>query len=283
MPGPRSRGAGARAVWLVVLLLACGPSSEVRVYSVRGVVRDVQPELGQVVVAHEEIPGLMPAMTMNFDVADAGLLERLAPDQVIEFELEVTPKRYRILAARVRGEAFGGPEAPRLAGVVVEREPAPAFQLLDQDGRPLALAHQAGKAVLLDFVYTRCPGPCPILTGLLLDVQRQLPDAIRPRIHFLSVSLDPAHDTPAVLRDWAQARGLDLARWSLLTGSVPEVEAVLKEYGVGSVRQPDGEIDHLVVTFLIDGEGRIARRYVGLDHEPARIAADLVRVAGAGS
>ena len=70
---------------------------------------------------------------------------------------------------------------------------------------------------------------------------------------------------------------MDLANWSLLTGDNEEVAAVVKSYGVGSVRSADGiTIDHRVASFLVDGNGRIAKRYMGIDHEPAEIAADVI-------
>jgi len=136
--------------------------------------------------------------------------------------------------------------------------------------------------VLLDFIWTRCPGPCPILTGLHVKLQQQLPPALRERTQFVSISLDPVRDTPAVLRDYAKTRGADLAGWSFLTGPPDEVDAVIKSYGVGSAKAPDGQIEHVVATFLIDGAGRIARRYIGLEgHDPAELLRDLERLASA--
>jgi len=134
--------------------------------------------------------------------------------------------------------------------------------------------------VLLDFVYTTCPGPCPILTGLHVEVQRKLDPVLRDRVHFVSITLDPVHDSPFALLQYARHRGADLRDWSFLTGPPDEVEAVVKAYGVGSSRQPDGKIAHLVVTFLIDGEGRIAQRYIGLEEvDPALLRADLETLA----
>ena len=76
----------------------------------------------------------------------------------------------------------------------------------------------------------------------------------------------------------AEARGADLASWSFLTGPPEVVDAALRAFGVGKSPGKDGEIDHLVVTFLVDPEGRIARRWVGLDHEADEILADLERM-----
>jgi len=155
---------------------------------------------------------------------------------------------------------------------------APDFALIDQEAQPLSLAALRGKVVLLDFVYTRCPGPCPILTGVHRSVRDGLSEADRPAVQLVSITLDPEHDTPAVLREYASKRRIDAEGWSFATGPTADVDALAHAYGVGSVRQPNGEIEHTVATFLIDREGRIARRYLGTTHEPDAIRADLERL-----
>lgn len=260
----------------VLLVSACSRSKH---YHARGVVEDVQAETRQILIAHEDIPGLMPAMTMNFDVADPHLLETLAPGDAIDFEVEFTGKAYVVTQATVRerGVATGGAQ---LGQVAPANDPAPPFRLIDQDGNPRSLEEWRGQLVLLDFIWTRCPGPCPILTGLHVKVQRDLPPALRDKVRFVSISLDPVRDTPAALREYAARRGADVATWSFLTGPPDEVDAVIKSYGVGSAKAPDGQIEHVVATFLIDGEGQIARRYIGLEgHDPAELRRDLERLA----
>lgn len=250
-------------------------------YHARGVVEDVQPETGQIVIAHEDIPGLMPAMTMNFDVVDRKLLETLTHGDAIDFDVEFTGKAYIVTRATVRerGVATGG--SGQLGNIAPADDPAPPFQLVDQDGNSRSLEEWRGKVVLLDFIWTRCPGPCPILTGLHVDVQRRLPEALRDRMRFVSITLDPVRDTPAVLREYAQKRGADLAGWSFLTGAPDVVDAVIKSYGVGSAKSPDGQIEHVVATFLIDPNGRIDRRYIGLEgHDPAELLRDIERLVG---
>jgi protein SCO1/2 len=269
-----------RLAWLVALAaLASACPRGVRVYDARGVVRDVQKEYAQLVIEHEDIEGLMPAMTMNFGVADPALLETLEPGDRIEFRLEVTPKSYRVLEAKVVGEE-GGASGGGFGAAPADRDPAPAFRLTDQAGRPVALADLAGRVVLLDFVYTSCPGPCPILTGRHADVQRALAPELRAKTWFVSITLDPEHDTPERLAAYARARGADLANWSFLTGPPAEVDAVLAGYGVGRTRVAGDEIEHYVVTFLIDADGRIASRFVGTEDEPGSLVRAIERLAG---
>ena len=119
-----------------------------------------------------------------------------------------------------------------------------------------------------------------MLTSAHVTLQRSLPPELRARTRFVSISLDPVRDTPMALRAYGLARGADLTGWSFLTGPPEAVAAVVKAYGVGTVRRPDGQIDHLVATFLIDGEGQIAQRFIGLEHEPEELLRALEGLGG---
>jgi protein SCO1/2 len=145
----------------------------------------------------------------------------------------------------------------------------------------VSLSDLRGRAVLVDFVYTTCTGPCPILTSRQVEIQRALPADVRERVHFVSITLDPAHDTPEVLASYARARGADLSGWSFLTGPEPDVAEVVRRFGVGSLRAPDGTIEHTVATFLVDGQGTIAKRWLGLQDGTGAIGAEIARVARA--
>ncbi len=261
-------------------LWACGEDPATHGHPARGVVRDVLPAEGQVVIEHEEIPGLMPAMTMSFDVPDRALLATLAPGQTIEFRVEHTQKTYRVIAATVTGAAGSAGASGGFSDLAQARDPAPDFALTDQNGNRLTLADLRGKLVVLDFVYTSCQGPCPMLTSAHVTLQRSLPPELRARTRFVSISLDPARDTPMTLRAYGLARGADLTGWSFLTGPADTVAAIVAAYGVGSLRRPDGQIDHLVATFLIDGDGQIAQRYIGLEHEPEELLKALEGLSG---
>jgi protein SCO1/2 len=259
---------------LAALLFACRVSPQ-EVYEVTGEVRGVDAAQRQVKIAHEEIPGFMPAMTMSFDVASTELLEGVTVGAQVRFSLERRGTRLRITALEVLTPGAAG-ESGRIAPD--PPEDAFDFRLVDQRGEPLSLSDLRGRAVLLDFVFTRCPGPCPILTTAHVGLQRSLPARIAERTHFVSISVDPAHDTPDRLREYAEARGADLSTWSFLTGEVPDVEEVLRRYHLGTIRQPDGTIDHVVATFLIDPEGRIVQRYLGLEHAATQILGDIEEV-----
>jgi protein SCO1/2 len=267
---------------LLLLALACGDGG--KRHEARGVVREVVREYQQIVIAHQDIPGLMPAMTMNFDVADPKLLDAAQKGDAVAFTVEFDGRHYEITELRVLGpgEADAGGDLSLANLAAADRSPAPPFALVDQNAVPLALADLRGQAVLLDFIWTRCPGPCPVLTGIMADVQQALPPEVRARTRLVSITLDPANDTTEALHAYARKRALDTSGWSLLTGSQEQVDAVTRGYGVFAARAADGTIDHLVAIFLIDPEGRIAERYIGLDHQPAEIAKDVARILGQG-
>ncbi len=267
------------AAVLVLLCTACGSNEHHGV----GIVKDARPDLRQVLLQHDDIPGLMPAMTMNFDVADPALLDGVAPGDQVRFTVQADGSHYRIVAIeplQVSGDETH-PQTDTAEGfddVAPQDDPAPPFALTDQDGNSVSITSLRGTSVLLDFVYTRCPGPCPVLTSMHVALQKAIPEALQSSVRFVSISLDPSNDTPAAMRDYAVARGADLTGWSFLTGEPAQVDAVLESYGVGAVREASGQIQHIVVTFLIDGRGRIAKRYFGLDHDTKEYLHDLSRV-----
>lgn len=270
------------ALAAVLGLLSC---ERAETFDARGVVRAVRASERQVEIEHGEVPGLMPAMTMSFDVADAALLAGLAPGQYVEFRIARAGDRFEIVAIEAPGAPAGAAGVSGVSGKGSDRladagDLAPDFALIDQDAQPLSLASLRGRVVLLDFVYTRCPGPCPILTGIHRKVRDNLSETDRASVQLVSITLDPEHDTPAVLREFASARRIATQGWSFATGPIDDVAAVARAYGVGSVRAPSGEIEHTVATFLVDRDGHIAKRYLGTTHGADAIRADIEALLG---
>ena len=269
------RGALAFAAACVCALALLACDDGVRRYTVRGTVHDVKADRQQVLVEHEDIPGLMPAMTMSFDVATPELAGRMRSGQVIEFELEADGHGYVIVAFEAVGEAPEEEGWVRFGDALLRSDPAPDFALTDQTGAALSLSDLAGKVLLVDFIFTTCPGPCPILTSQHVRAQRMLPESTLGRAHFVSISVDPENDTPEALEAYGAARGVRFDDWSFLTGTPEEVGPVLEAFGVGRTRSDDAALEHTVITYLVDGQGRIVKRYFGLEHEPKKLASDV--------
>lgn len=123
-----------------------------------------------------------------------------------------------LLLARPRG-----PD-PRLPDEGVAGAVLPAFTLTDQDGKPLTRDSLLGHYTIVDFIFTNCPFICPAMTGNM----KMLQDDLRGTgVKFLSVSVDPAHDTPARLKAYAVEHGADPARWAFATGEFETVKAIV--------------------------------------------------------
>ncbi|HXS98931.1 MAG TPA: SCO family protein [Candidatus Limnocylindrales bacterium] len=137
--------------------------------------------------------------------------------------------------------------------------PAPAFRLTDQGGHPFDSHALAGHIWVADFVYTTCPGPCPMMSSQMHRLQDATAAEELTDVRFVSFTVDPAHDTPPVLAAYSKHFKADPARWTFLTGPQPEMNAV----GMGFKLNPiDGSLDHSTRFALVDRRGRIRGFYL---------------------
>lgn len=155
---------------------------------------------------------------------------------------------------------------------------APGFELTNQDGARVKLSDFRGKVVLMNFVYTSCPGACHLQNFDLLMVRKGLDEASRQGLVLLSISFDPEVDTPQVLKEYAAARSFDVPGWHFLTGTPDEIARVTEAYGVvyelvppeehvhpGGEVHPHGRgFNHLNQAFLIDQQGMGRKAYLGI-------------------
>jgi protein SCO1/2 len=153
--------------------------------------------------------------------------------------------------------------------------PAPAFALLDQDGARFTLDDLRGKVAVVTFIYATCTDTCPLLTAKMASMREALAADFGPRVRFVSITVDPAVDTPAVLRGYANAHGADLAGWSFLTGSPAAIDNVVRSFGAFAKRTQAGAVDHLFLTSLLDRQGRIRVQYLGYRFKPDEMLQDV--------
>lgn len=159
-------------------------------------------------------------------------------------------------AAPVRPAASATYQLPRIF-------PAPDFSLVNHLGTRTRLRAFRGHVVLLTFVYANCPGACPLVTGKLLALHRELKQETsrRAQVQLLSVSVDPENDTPAALAAYARSLGVRDRSWLFLTGSEVEVHAVLDAYDLWRKKLPSGLVDHVMRVYLIDRRGDVREIY----------------------
>lgn len=201
-----------------------------------------------------------------------------------------------VSALAVRG-LFSGGRASLVGGApgpLPTLGEVPAFSLVERSGRPLARDDLRGSVWVVDFVFTRCSGSCPMMASAMSRVQEDLRQT--PRVRLLSVTVDPEHDTLEVLREYAQGVAADSTRWLWATG---EKEAVFRlsrdgfrlgvgEEGADSAQAARAardvateEILHSQYLVLVDDHGRIRGYYDGMDEAAVgRLIEDARRLAG---
>jgi protein SCO1/2 len=175
-----------------------------------------------------------------------------------------------LLTTSIYAEAHGASERERLPVV----GQAPDFELIDQDGSLFSLAKLHGQVVVVTFIYTTCTDTCPLLTAKLASLQTPLASDLAHGLHFVSITVNPATDTPAVLRSYAKAQGANLTNWSFLTGPPVAIDDVIRSYGAYAGRSNQG-VDHLLLTSLIDRKGQIRVQYLGYLFETDEMLRDI--------
>lgn len=277
-PAPAS-GRSRALAWLVLLLLAlAGPHSwhscraGTTNYLAQGVLKEVRQEERQLIIDHEEIPNFMAAMTMPFSVKNAAMLTNAAIGDRIAFRLHVTESDSWVdhierLAPRLgRAKNLSGladkPALPEVEASSTDRAPNPLrdYKFTNELGRPVSLGDLRGQAIALTFFFTRCPIPqyCPRLSRNFEEVQRKLSLMVNAPTnwHLLSVTFDPAHDTPEVLRTYAASYHYDRAHWSFLTGPSDKIAELARLCDV-TFEPASGFYNHNFRTLIIDASNRL--------------------------
>jgi protein SCO1/2 len=273
------------ALLLAAVAVACrekpaAPArSEGRSYDLRGVVVEVHPERREIVVRHEAVAGYMPAMTMPFPVADdPRSIAQLAPGDKITAVLRVRGEDVHLEDLSVTGSEEPAGGIPKLDPAMVVRvgQPFPDFTLTDQDGRRVSLSSFRSEPVVVSFVYTRCPvsWACPMTLSKLARAAAKAASAGVSRFHILVVTMDPAYDTPRVLKDYSRQVDMGGGHWSFLTGDLATIAPVAEHLGLLFYRE-QGQITHSLLAAVVGADGRLAAKHEGRDWTPEEIAADL--------
>ncbi len=154
--------------------------------------------------------------------------------------------------------------------------PAPDFTLTSQDGLTVSLGDFRGKVIAVTFIYTSCPDICPMLTANMARVQNRLGSAFGPKIAFVSITVDPEHDTAQVLKQYAQDFGADLKGWTFLTGDPTIIRHLALSYGIFARAGTEGNVDHTFLTSLVDPDGILRVQYLGVRFDPEEFRSDLL-------
>jgi protein SCO1/2 len=256
-------------------------------YRLRGTVVRTDAATGEVALNHDAIPGFMDAMTMPYKLKDPNILSELHPGDVLTADVLVSQDHNAdVLLDHIVVIAQGKPDyRPAVSyHVPAPGDAVPDFRLRNQDGRPIRLAQFKGQALLITFIYTRCPLPdfCPRVTHNFAEVNRELAanPALYAKAHLLCVSFDPEHDTPERLRAYgAQYIGSDAVgafdHWDFAVPDEPVLKQMAQYFDVGMSDAADGSITHTLSTTLIGPDGKVVRFYPGNEWTVEQVAADV--------
>jgi protein SCO1/2 len=266
-----------------------------KIYHLRGKVVSTDAARGEVTLDHEAIPGFMEAMTMPYKLKDASILSELRPGDVITADVLVSPDPdadYLLDHIVVVAQAKPDYKPGVFYHVPAPGDTVPDFKLRNQDGRPIHLGQFKGKALVVTFIYTRCPSPdfCPRVTRNFAALEKQLAanPALFAKTHLICISFDPEHDTPERLRAYgATYIGSDaksaFTHWEF---AVPE-KSVLAEmasfFDLGMTSEADSTITHTLSTTLIGPDGKVARFYPGNEWTPEQVLVGLKQLAASAS
>lgn len=142
--------------------------------------------------------------------------------------------------------------------------PAPNFSLINQDGQPINLLALRGKVVFVNFIYTRCLDVCPVVTRQLRELQEKLGTRMERDVLFVSISVDPQHDTPKVLKQFGERHKADFRSWLMLTGSKEEISKVRRGFDLSAQKteKQSGALDtqHTTAVYVVDRNGMVAEK-----------------------
>lgn len=281
----------------ISLLAACKPptgatntSAGAERYPLRGKVVSVDKAAKTASIKHEDIPGLMPAMTMDFHIKEDWVWEDLLPGAEIRAELVVDKQakdpywleKIGILAASIPGQ-----ETPPVNDNFAQiGNPVPDFTLTNQDGKKISIKDFKGKPLAVTFIYSKCPLPeyCIKMSTNFSDLANQLmaDPAQKDKFRLLSISFDPANDTPEKLRSYGlgylgKGAKPDFSVWQLAVGKDEEVRKIADFFGLRYEIDPNDKanFNHSLRTAVIAPDGTVKKIIAGNTWTPAELLREL--------
>jgi protein SCO1 len=286
----------ALACFTALLLVSASctrtPSTQPKRYSLTGTVISVDKNAGTANIDNEPIKGFMERMVMPYSIKPADMLNQLKPGDKILADVIVEPDKYWLENVKVTGHTeLPANEKPAATYHVPNPgEEVPDFKLVNQSGRHISLHQYRGETLLLTLIYTRCPFPdfCPRVSHEFADIDKEIQanPAKYGKAHLLSISFDPAHDTPKVLRAYgfSCAGSKDPAlfkQWEF--AAIPKAELPqFADFFALTYKEEGGLITHSLSTAVISADGKIVRWYHGAGWQASDLLQDVAATAHAG-
>ena len=258
-------------------------------YSAQGVVEQIAPDRATVKIHHQNIPGYMMEMTMDFPVQNTNELNGISPGDQITFTLVVAEKDDWVENIHRVGRAAETPTNPMtmLHAMNSELKPGdilPDYELTAEDGKQIHFADFRGKVLAFTFFYTRCPLPnyCPLMSNNFRETRKLLLATANAPTNwqFLSISFDPDFDTPEVLSNYGSVyRGDDADRWLFASASVKTLANLAPNLDLMIMRENGNIMEHGLRTVVLDAQGRIFRQLDGNKWTPQELANAILEAA----
>ena len=276
-----------------ILAMPTGGDQSTKSYSARGVVEKIAPDLRQVTIHHQAIPGYMMEMTMDFNVKNTNDLSGISPKDEITFTLVVGENDEWVESIRRVGHSAGTmtnkmsmPMEMSHGMMMAELKPGdllPDYALMAEDGQQIHFSDFRGKALAFTFFFTRCPLPdyCPRMNNNFEQTRKILStDTNAPtNWQFLSISFDPEFDTPDVLLNYADVyRGDNTNRWLFAAASTNVLADVALRLDLMVMRQGDN-VSHNLRTVVLDPQGRIYKQFDSNQWTPQQLADAIMQAA----
>jgi protein SCO1/2 len=289
---PNTRLLFAAILVCVLLLSACHRSkTSAKRYSFTGRIISIDSQAESALIDGDNIPGFMDPMAMAYKIKPASMLRQLAPGDSISAEVVVIEPAvknedaapdYWLENVKVTAHAKQPPaKGANSVHIPAPGEDVPDFAFTNQDGRRISLHHYRGKVLLVTFIYTRCPFPdfCPRVSGNFAEIDKQVDtDSALAGTHLLSITFDPEHDTPKVLRDYAfsVAHTHDAALFRSWEFAAPRPADLPKiaDFFALTVTPENGLITHNLSTAVIGPDGKIVKWYHGSDWQVSDLIKD---------
>lgn len=286
---PTTRTACLSLITLALIMIFAGCQPKTRRYSLRGQVVVKNTDTAEITVDHEDIPGFMAAMTMPYKVKNLTVMNAVEPGDKITAQVIVAGGGTEYWLDDLRVIDRSGRQAARARTRPHQLkigERVPDISLTNQNGKTIRASGFRGKALLVNFIYTRCPLPefCPRLSSQFSTIRENLAKtpSTYGKIHLLSISIDPRHDTAAVLRKYGLSY-LDndpegFSHWDFALTAPANLHEIADAFGLQYFENND-QIVHSINIVLIAPGGTIAD-FWGQDATTAQLEAALRETAG---
>ena len=283
-----------RLVISLVLLLALTAfsgcrrdTSNAKRFEFKGKVMTVEKDKHLVTVSHEEVKGLMDAMTMPFMVRDEWVFDQAATgDQITATLVVEETESWLENVVIIKSNAEPGVKSSPGSVGANTGDAVPDFTLINQNNKPIRTGQYKGKALLLTFIYTRCPIPeyCTLMSNNFSQIDQELKKqpAIYDKTQLLSISIDPDYDTPAVLRSYGASHtgrfgDENFSHWAFATGTKDQVKEVAQFFGLQYFPDKD-QIVHSLRTAIIAPDGKVYKVYRDNKWKPEEVLKDIEMV-----